>query len=42
MTIAHTDSGDERQVKDNFIILQKLTTQTFSIAVRATDNVKKF
>jgi hypothetical protein len=29
------------QVKDNFIILQKLSTWTFSIAIQATDNGQK-
>jgi hypothetical protein len=29
-----------RQVEENFIILQKLSTQTFSFSVRATDNVQ--
>jgi hypothetical protein len=28
------------QVKDNFIILKKLRTRTFSVAVQATDNVQ--
>jgi hypothetical protein len=31
-----------RQVKDNFIILQKLSTQAFSVAIQATDNVQNF
>jgi hypothetical protein len=37
LTLTH-----RHQVKDNFINPQKLGTQTFSVAVRATDNVKNF
>ncbi len=36
-TLAHN-----RQVKDNFISLRKLSTQMFSIAVQAKDNVQNF
>ncbi len=31
-----------RQVKENFIILQKLSTQTFSITFQDKDNVQNF
>jgi hypothetical protein len=37
LTLTH-----RRQVKNNFIILQKLSTQMFSVAVWATDNVQNF
>ncbi len=30
-----------RQVKDNVIILQKLSTQTVSVAIRAINNMQK-
>jgi hypothetical protein len=30
------------QVEDNFIIFQKLSIQTFSVAVLATDNIHIF
>jgi hypothetical protein len=30
------------QVKDSFIILQKLSTRTLSVAVQGTDNVQHF
>jgi hypothetical protein len=38
LTLTH-----HRQVKDNFIILQKLSTlEIFSVAVWATDNIQNF
>ncbi len=37
LTLTH-----RRQVEGNFIILQKLSTQKFSIAIQATDNIQNF
>jgi hypothetical protein len=31
-----------QQVKDNFILLQKLNNQTFYVAIQATDVVQDF